>query len=253
MIVAVLQARLGSTRLPGKVLKPLLGEPMLGRQLERLQRAKSIDRLVVATSVDQRDDAIEAFCRGVGVACSRGSVNDVLDRCFRAVVPHNPDLVMRLTGDCPLTDPDVIDGLADFFWAGRYDYASNTLKPTWPDGLDAELMKFECMEAAWREATLRSEREHVTPFIYKHPERFKLGSYENDRDLSSLRWTVDEPEDFALISKIYEALYLRHPEFTTHDVLELLRGSAELISMNAGFERNEGYLRSLLRDTSGNH
>lgn len=250
MIVAVLQARLGSSRLPGKVLLPILGTPMLGRQLERLSRVKSIDKLVVATSTSPEDDAIEAFCRSFGVACSRGSVDDVLDRCYRAAAPERPDLVMRLTGDCPLTDPEVIDGLVAFFRAGSFDYASNTLKPTWPDGLDAELMRFGCLESAWSEAKLPSEREHVTPFIYKHPERFRLGSYENDVDLSGLRWTVDEPEDFALVSSIYATLYPSQPDFSSRDVLQLLQANGNLTGMNAGFERNEGYQRSLLKDAS---
>lgn len=248
MIVGVLQARLGSTRLPGKVLMPMLGKPMLARQLERLRRARCLDRVIVATSIQPEDDAIEVFCREQGVGCHRGSVDDVLDRCFQAVAAIRPEFVMRLTGDCPLADPQVIDGLAEFFERGKYDYASNTIRPTWPDGLDAELMRFEAIEAAWRDAKLPSEREHVTPYIYKHPELFKLGSYENTIDLSALRWTVDEPADFELVSRIYSALYPANPAFTSADVLEYLRAHGDVAAINANFERNEGYQKSLARD-----
>ena len=248
MTIAVLQARFSSTRLPGKVLKPLLGRPMLARQLERIGRAASIDRIIVATSTEASDDPIADLCGEIGVGCYRGSLDDVLDRMYQAAASAGAATVMRLTGDCPLADPAVFDDLNAFFLQGGYDYASNTIEPTFPDGLDVEVMHFECLKAAWREAVLPSEREHVTPFIYNHSERFRLGSFKQKSDLSGLRWTVDEPRDFEFVSRIYEALYEGNPAFTAADVLRLLQDQPELELINSGQERNEGYQASLQAD-----
>lgn len=240
MILAVLQARTSSTRLPGKVLLPLAGAPMLARQIERLQRSRRIDRLLVATSDQPEDDPIEALAAAAGLGCYRGSLDDVLDRYYRAAAPHAPDHVVRVTGDCPLADWEIVDGAIAFALEGGYDYASNTLKPTWPDGLDVEVVTMQALEAAWREADTAIEREHVMPFITSRPERFRLGSFENDTDLSAMRWTVDEPLDYALVSRIYDNLYLANPAFTTADILHLLAERPELGELNSGIERNEG-------------
>jgi len=248
MVIAVLQARFSSTRLPGKVLKPLFGQPMLARQIERISRATSIEKIVVATSAEESDDPIASLCRDIEVGCYRGSLDDVLDRMYGAAVTTGSKTVMRLTGDCPLADPAVLDDLNDYFFQGDYDYASNTIKPTFPDGLDAEVMRLECMEAAWREAILPSEREHVTPFIYNHPERFRLGDFRHETDLSGLRWTVDELRDFEFVSRIYETLYDGNAAFTTADILQLLRDQPQLKLINSGRERNEGYQASLQVD-----
>jgi spore coat polysaccharide biosynthesis protein SpsF len=246
--VAILQARAGSSRLPGKVLKPLLGRPMLARQLERVRRAERLDALVVATSVDAADDAIAQLCAGEGVDCHRGSLDDVLDRFYGAAQAQGAEAVVRLTGDCPLADPQLIDALVEFFFAGDYDYASNAVPPTFPDGLDAEVFRFDCLRQAWQEAKLPSQREHVTPFIYNHPERFHIGSYRNPVDLSHLRWTVDEAEDFEMVSRVYAELYPANPRFGWQDVLQLLERRPELIS-NSRFLRNEGYAASLRKDS----
>ena len=248
MIVAVLQARMGSSRLPGKVLMPILGEPMLARQLERVGRSTRLDRLVVASSDQDADDAIDALCRRLDVVCFRGSLDDVLDRFYRAAEQHQCDTIVRLTGDCPLADPALIDDLIAFFADNDFDYASNTLSPTCPDGLDVEVFRFTCLAAAWKEARLLSEREHVTPFIYNRPERFKLGSFETEPNLSHLRWTVDEPADFELVRRIYEAIYPATPAFTMQEVLELLAVEPDLAEINTGFARNEGYEASLAKD-----
>lgn len=250
MILAILQARLSSARLPGKVLKPILGVPMLLRQVERVRRATSIERLVLATSEDPSDDAIEKLCRENGIECFRGSLNDVLDRFYQVAKDKNPDYVVRLTGDCPLIDPDIIDRVVRHCVAGQFDYASNTIKPTFPDGLDVEVFRFECLAAAWREATLPSQREHVTPFIHQQPGRFKLGNYAGTQDLPHLRWTVDEAPDFELIEQIYESLYLAKPDFNTGDILALLNRRPELKTFNTAYERNEGYQRSLAKDVA---
>jgi spore coat polysaccharide biosynthesis protein SpsF len=250
MILAILQARASSTRLPGKVLKPILGRPMLALQIERVGRSRRIDKLLVATSLDTSDDPIAALCRESGVSCFRGSLDDVLDRFYQAAAELKPASVVRLTGDCPLADPVVIDQLIQLHIARRDDYTSNTLTRTFPDGLDAEVMRFACLETAWREAALPSEREHVTPFIYHHSQRFKLGGLNQADDLSHWRWVVDEPADFAFISRIYEALYPTNPAFTTADVLKLLRENPDIAALMGRAKTNEGYEKSLAADAA---
>jgi spore coat polysaccharide biosynthesis protein SpsF len=250
MILGILQARASSRRLPGKVLKPILGRSMLERQIERLRRAGRMDRLVIATSVDGSDDGIAALCEPLVLECFRGSLEDVLDRFYQAARRHAPRAVVRLTGDCPLADPAVIDQLIDLHLSGGYDYTSNTLTRTYPDGLDAEVVAFECLESAWREAALPSEREHVTPYIYHHPERFRLGGLTQQTDLSHLRWVVDEPADFAFVSAIYAALYSKEPAFATADVLRLLAERPDIAGMMGQAPTNEGYQRSLAADAA---
>lgn len=245
MILGILQARYSSRRLPGKVMKPLLGRPMLARQIERLKRAKSIDRLVVATSVENSDDPIGALCDKLAVDCYRGELNDVLDRVYHAAKEFSEDIaadhVVRLTADCPVTDPRLIDQLVDFHLRGQYDYSSNCLEPTFPDGLDAEVMSFAALEEAWMEARQPDHLEHVTPFIYSQPERYKLGSFTQEDDLSGLRWTVDEPADFAFVKRVFGALYPKNPDFGTTDLLDLLVRRPELTRLNDHLDRNEGY------------
>lgn len=249
MILAILQARVSSTRLPGKVLKPLLGQPMILRQVERLKRARTIDRLIIATSVGPEDDALAALCRENGLDCYRGSLEDVLDRYYQAAKPWNPAYVMRLTGDCPLTDPEILDRLAELHLGSACDYSSTALEPTFPDGLDAEIMTFSALEQTWREAKLPSHREHVTPFLYQHPDRFSIRVLKHEENLSTLRWTVDEPADFEFVSRIYEELYPTNPNFGMRDVLAFLDQHRELTTLNHHFERNEGYEKSLRKDS----
>ena len=177
-------------------------------------------------------------------------MHDVLDRFYQAAKDRYPRFVVRLTGDCPVIDPSVIDSVVRYCVAGDFDYASNTLTPTFPDGLDVEVFKFESLEIAWREATLPSQREHVTPFMYQQPERFKTGNYAGPRDLSYLRWTVDETSDFELIRRIYESLYPIKPDFNTDDILALLEREPELKELNAALKRNGGYQQSLAKDAA---
>jgi spore coat polysaccharide biosynthesis protein SpsF len=250
MILGILQARMSSRRLPGKVIKPILGRPMLERQIERLRRARRMDRLIVATSIDRSDDPIAALCESLAVECFRGSLEDVLDRFYQAALRYAPRAVVRLTGDCPLADPAIIDRLIDLHLADGYDYTSNTLVRTYPDGLDAEVIALPCLEAAWRQADLPSEREHVTPFINHRPRRFRLGNLAQSTDLSHLRWVVDEPADFIFISAIYEALYANDPAFTTADVLAVLAQRPEIAGMMGRMPTNEGYQRSLAADAT---
>jgi len=246
--LALLQARMSSSRLPGKSLFPILGQPMLFRQLARLGNSRKIDRLVVVTSTDPSDDALAEACHVHGTLCFRGSLHDVLDRFVQAAMPLQPKTIVRLTGDCPLTDAQLIDAVIDFFRAGNYDYASNCLPPTFPDGLDVEVMRYDCLLTASDEATLPSHREHVTPFLRADPDRFRLGNFASATDLSSLRWTVDEPEDFEFVCRVYEKLYPTKPDFSTRDVLDLLQEEPSLQRINLKFQRNEGTKNSLAAD-----
>ncbi len=248
MILAVLQARMSSSRFPGKVLKPLLGEPMLFRQIERIRRCASIDGLVVATSTDASDQPLVDACDAHGINVARGSLNDVLDRFLTAARPFAPEAVVRLTGDCPLADPQVIDAVVAKLRGGAFDYASNVEPATYPDGLDVEIVRMSALERAHAEARLPSEREHVTPFVRNHPELFPRTNLENPVDLSHLRWTVDEPADLAFVAAIYRALYPHNPAFGTAEILELLDRNPDLADINAGFERNEGMIKSLAED-----
>lgn len=250
MIFAVLQARVSSTRLPSKVIRPILGAPMLERQLERVNRSRLIEKLVVATSNEESDHPIAELCQRLGVDCFRGSLDDVLDRYYQAAKDYSPNIIVRLTGDCPLADPAVIDDGIEFFLNHSYDYVSNCVERTYPIGLDAEVFHFECLRQAWREARLPSEREHVTPFIRNHPERYAIGHFKNDIDLSRHRWTVDEPEDFKFVSAVYEALYPDNPRFSMDDILNLLKKHPELTKFNYHIEHGEGYRKSLREDAA---
>jgi spore coat polysaccharide biosynthesis protein SpsF len=239
MIFAILQARTSSTRLPGKVLKPILGRPMLSLQIERIQRSNKIDKLIVATSNERSDNDIENLCINIQIPCFRGSLDDVLDRFYQTATQNKPGHVVRLTGDCPLIDPEIIDKVINFYFEGDFDYATNSMVPyTFPDGLDVEVFRFTVLEKAWHEAILPSHREHVVPFIRQHPEMFKVGYYKNEVDLSHLRWTVDEPEDFEFVSQIYKELYPQNPTFITEDILELINRKPSLLEINSHVERN---------------
>jgi spore coat polysaccharide biosynthesis protein SpsF (cytidylyltransferase family) len=248
MILAVLQARMTSTRLPGKVLMPILGEPMLFRQIERVNRCGAFDALVVATSNEPTDDALAAACKARGIDVARGSRDDVLDRFMTAAAPYKPDTVVRLTGDCPLADPGVIARVIDLFRTSACDYASNVIPPTFPDGLDVEVVRFQALARAHAEAKLPSEREHVMPYIRNHPEIFKIANYAETPDRSNLRWTVDEPADFAFVSRVYGELYPANPAFTTQDILDLIARNPAIGDINASLERNAGFQKSLAAD-----
>ena len=250
-VLGVLQARVASSRLPGKVLRPLLGTPMIARQIERLRRTRTLQALVLATSTDPSDDALARWAQDAGVPVYRGSLGDVLDRFVGAARPYAPRHVARLTGDCPLADPAVIDLVVTRHLEGDTDYTSNTIEPTWPDGLDVEVMTMAALETAAREAPAQFQREHVTQFIVRQPERFRLRNVRADNDLSALRWTVDEPADFELVEAIYTALYPSKPAFGTADILAFLQHNPQWMTHNTQHARNEGLARSIARELQG--
>jgi spore coat polysaccharide biosynthesis protein SpsF len=231
--VAIVQARLGSTRLPGKVLRDLAGEPMLARVVHRVRRAESLDEVVVATTTEPADDALAALCTARGWPCFRGSADDVLDRYYQAARAHRAELVVRVCSDCPLIEPELIDRVVRELLDRRppADYACNVLpRPTYPLGLDVEAFWFEILSVLWREDRNPAWREHVTPFLYHHPERFAIHGVLHDRDLSALRWTVDTPEDFELVRRIYAAF--GHDGFSWQEVLTLLEENLQWLEVN---------------------
>ena len=231
----VVQARMGASRLPGKVLKPILGRPMLAYQIERLRRCTTASRLVIATTDKPADDVVAAFCTREGVAFVRGSESDVLARYHAAIGAFPAQAVVRVTADCPLLDPELVDEVIGVYAAaaGRYDYVSNMLEKTYPYGMAVEVMSAKALDEAHREAKDPAEREHVTPFIYRRPERYRLKSLTTTPDLSRHRWTVDTPEDFELVSRILGELYARKPRFGMADVLALLEKHPDWPAINA--------------------
>jgi spore coat polysaccharide biosynthesis protein SpsF len=220
MALAILQARMSSSRLPGKVMRPLLGEPMIGRQVERLRRSTRLSGLTIATSIDASDDVIAAYAGQIGVDCFRGPLDDVLGRFVGALAAAgNPATFVRLTADCPLADWRLVDACIEAHVAAGADYTYNSLNWTYPKGLDVEVCETAALLRADREGQSAYDREHVTPYIYGHPDLFRLEAVTRDPPLR-YRWTVDTPEDFAFVSAVYADLYPANPAFTSEDVLD---------------------------------
>lgn len=236
-VAIICQARMTSTRLPGKVLLPVLGRPLLAYQLERLQRVRNADTLVVATTSNASDDAIVALCQQLGVATWRGSEHDVLARYADAAAAQHADVVVRVTSDCPLLDPAVVEQAIVAYRAGDCDYVSNSLQRTFPRGMDVEVFSAAALARAQAEASTPAEREHVTPYIYHHPDCFRLKTLCYPQDQSQHRWTVDTPEDFALIERLLTALYPAQPLFTLEDALALIAQHPEWSALNAHVEQ----------------
>jgi spore coat polysaccharide biosynthesis protein SpsF len=212
-----------SSRLPGKVMAPVLGEPMIGRQVERLRRASRIDKLVVATSIDPSDDPLAAYVQSLGIQVFRGPLDDVLER-FRATLVRHPEAkaVVRLTADCPLADPELVDRVIEHHHAAGADYTSNTLGTrSYPHGLDVEVIKPEALIEAAQRAGDDYEREHVTPYIYGRPQTYRLAGVARGESLAALRWTVDYPEDLVFVRDVYAKLYPFNPDFESDAVAAL--------------------------------
>lgn len=247
--VAVIQARTGSTRLKGKVLRALHGKPMLAHQIERIRRSRHIDTVVVATTTKREDDPVAKLARALGVSVFRGDEHDVLDRFYKAAKEHDAGIVVRLTGDCPLSDPLVIDQVLAHFDSVSTSLDYTSTPRNYPEGLDCEVFTFATLEAAWKEATLPSEREHVTPFIKNHPERFVCDIWElGERDDSSMHWSVDTEADFRFTKAVYDALYDANSTFGLKEVLALVKARPELLTLNAGGTGYEGLAKSLKED-----
>ena len=237
-VVAIVQARLGSTRLPGKVLKPLGTRSLIGVLLERLSKSKEIAEVLVATSATAINAPLEEHVRSLGFGCFRGDESDVLDRYLRAATASGADVVVRVTGDCPLIDPDLVDEVVRRFKATNADYTSNTSPPTFPDGLDTEVFTYAALERAAREATEPYDREHVTPYL-RRSEGFARSVFQGDDDFSSLRWTVDELADYEVVRRVFDH-FAPDIHFGWRQVLELQHDRPEIFEGNRAIERNAG-------------
>jgi spore coat polysaccharide biosynthesis protein SpsF len=234
-IVIVVQARFTSSRLPGKVLLPILGETLLFRIIERLKKVKYTIQIVIATSTETTDDVIENEAQYIGIPCYRGSLNNLLDRHYQVGKLYAADIVLKIPSDCPLIDPSIVDDTLDFYFKNNYHYVSNLHPATFPDGNDVEIMSFDCLQKVWQEATRQLELEHTTPYIWENPEKFKIGNvvWQNGKDYSmSHRFTIDYIEDYEFIKRIFEELYPQNPSFTLNDILFLLTQKPEIYAIN---------------------
>lgn len=245
-VVAIIQARMASTRLPGKVLMPMMDKTILEQIVNRIRSVSVIDEIVVATTKNKLDDLIEQFCRDKKISFFRGSEENVLERYYQCARQYDANIIVRITADDPLKDPDVILHAIEIFKKGNYDYVSNTIIPTYPEGIDIEVFSFSALEKAYLEGNLPSEKEHVTPYIYKNPSKFNLYNFTNTVDLSGFCWTLDKPEDYMFVHRVYEELYKNQNEiFSMNEVIELIKKKPEIQEINKGHIRNEGYQKSL--------
>ena len=245
-VVAIIQARMGATRLPNKVLADICGKTLIERVIERSRAAQSIDDLVVATTQESADDALVEFLESKRLCKTyRGSTHDVLDRYYQCARAVGAGTIVRVTADDPLKDPQLIDfAVRQLAEDPALDYCSNTLEPTYPEGLDIEVFRFTALERAWREARQSSEREHVTPFIWKQGDIFRLRNFRFERDLSKWRWTVDKPADLEFMRAVF-GHFPGQPLVRYQDVIRLIEQNPQLPEINSGTVRNEGYLKSL--------
>ncbi|OGY16990.1 MAG: hypothetical protein A2784_04090 [Candidatus Chisholmbacteria bacterium RIFCSPHIGHO2_01_FULL_48_12] len=247
--VAIIQARMGSTRLPGKVLKPILGQPMLAREVARVARAKLVDQIVIATSTNPADSSIAALADALGLACYRGSEIDVLDRFYQTAQKFSADPIIRLTSDCPLIDPQIIDQTVSVFTSSSADYVSNHHLRSFPVGMDVEVVKFRALELAWRQADSAYDREHATAYVYNPAHHFRLKGIVAPAQLRrpKLRLTVDELADLKLVRRIYQLLYPSKPDFTLKDILNLLDANPNLVKINLPvIQKPAKYYKALL-------
>ncbi|MDF1611971.1 MAG: glycosyltransferase family protein [Stygiobacter sp.] len=236
---AIIQARIGSTRLPKKIFLPLSGKPILWHVYQRVKKSKLIDNVIIATTDLPEDDLVEMFCIENKINYFRGSSDDVLSRYYFTAKNFQSDIIVRITSDCPLIDSNVIDEIIKLFISENADYASNVLERTFPRGYDTEVFSFSVLEKTFFEAKEKFEREHVTPFIYNHPEIFKLVSYKINKDYSSLRLTIDTQEDYNLIKIIYDSLFDSNNFFNLNDVINFLNKNPELIKINQHIEQKK--------------
>ena len=248
-MVCVIQARMGSTRLPGKVLADIAGRPMLAHVIERAQRIAAVDEVVVATTTLPEDEEVQEAASRFGAGTFAGSLDDVLDRYYKAAKYFRADVVMRVTADCPLLDPAVGDHVVSFYDHGSIDYCSNVLQPTYPDGVHVEIINLPALERSWQVATLPSDREHVTTYIRTHPEEFCVINVEGPEDLSHMRWTVDGPTDLEFIRRVFDHLSSDDGEMPSMvEVLKVLDQHPELSLINGSHRRHEGWDRSKADD-----
>ncbi len=246
MLTAIIQARMTSTRLPGKVLKEVLGRPLLSYLFERLRRVKEIEQIVLATTTNKEDDPIVELCKKEDILYFRGQEHDVLDRYYQTALLYNADPVMRITSDCPLIDIDVVRSVIEKYKEGEYDYV--VTGPRFVEGFDCEIFSFAMLELAWKNAEKKYEREYCTMFLHNHPKLCKKFTLDNISDDSKYRVTVDEPQDFVVVKIILEALYPGNTEFSGSDVKSFLDSHPHVSALNGTIIRNEGLIKSLAEE-----
>jgi len=248
MTGAIIQARTKSSRLPNKVLLKLRGKSILEHVIQRVKGSMKIDKVIVATTTKRNDDRIAKICRKLNIACFRGSENDVLNRFYQASKKFNFFDIVRITADCPMIDPEIIDRVIDLYQKEKLDYATNVIPPTFPDGLDVEVFSMGALEKAWKEAKLKSAREHVTVYMWKNPRLFKQRHLKNRINLSARRWVVDNPEDYEFMKQVFEKLFPIRPNFRLRDLLNFFAKNPDIEKINKGIKRNEGLEKSLEED-----
>jgi spore coat polysaccharide biosynthesis protein SpsF len=236
--ITIVQARMSSTRLPGKIMKEILGKTVLELQLERMSLAKNLGQIVVAISENKADDMLEKYCQELGYEVFRGSENDLLSRHYHCALKYEASIVAKIPSDCPLIDPSVIDRVFHHFENQNCDYISNLHPATYPDGNDCEVFRFEALERAYREAERQLEREHTTPYFWENPDIFSISNltWESGLDYSmSHRFTIDYMEDFEFIKAVYEELYRLNPQFSLRDILDLIDRKPEIYQINSTY------------------
>ncbi|MFA5387080.1 MAG: glycosyltransferase family protein [Candidatus Paceibacterota bacterium] len=250
MTDAIFQVRTSSVRFPAKAFKKIEGKTLLWHVVQRVKTARLIDRLIIATTDKEEDDRIEEFAQQNGLLCYRGSERDVLDRYYQAAKQFGSEVIVRITPDDPFKDPQIIDQFVSYFVNsnGSLDYVSNTIIPSYPEGIDLEVFSFKALERAWIEADKPSEREHVTPYIWKNSDKFQIKNLIYRKDLSNFRWTIDYPQDMEFTVEIYKRLYPVKKIFLMEDILEILEKEPDLQKINDGIMHGEGYLKSLKED-----
>jgi spore coat polysaccharide biosynthesis protein SpsF (cytidylyltransferase family) len=247
-VVAIVQARLGSSRLPGKVLMSLAGIPVIDRVISQLQYSSRLSGIVVATTEKPEDDRlVEHLCQR-NVRFFRGSELDVLDRYYQCALCIGANSIVRVTADCPFIDPSVVDQVVDLYERSQAMYASNIEPETFPDGLDVEVFSFEALEWSWRESSAASDREHVTQFIRRHSDWFSRANLESPVKLDDLRWTLDEPADYQFLDQVARQFSAKLGPVSINEILEILQRYPELTAVNAGIQRNEGLIKSLAKE-----
>lgn len=249
-IVIVVQARMTSSRLPGKVMLPILGESLLYRMIERLQMIKHPAQLVVAIPEEERDGIIEQECERINIPCYCGDLNNLLDRHYQVAKLYHADIILKIPSDCPLIDPRIIDQVLDFYFEheGEYDYVSNLHPATFPDGNDVEIMTMGCMEKAWKEAARKLELEHTTPYIWENQDKFRIGNvvWDTGNDYSmSHRFTIDYRADYEFIKTVFEELYSQKRDFSCADILDLLERKPDIYQVNSEYSGVNWYRNHL--------
>ena len=241
-ITVIIEARTGSSRLRNKVIAEIEGKPMIFYVIDRVKQIKSVEQIILATTQEENDKILTEIAKQNSIGSFVGDSIDVLDRGYQCALQNNADPIIRITGDCPLIDPDIVEEMLEFYLKNNYDYVSNRINPKYPDGLDVEIYSFNTLQMAAQNAKWSSERELVTTYITKNPKNFKIFSYENQEDLSEYRWTVDEQKDLEFIRKIYSIMKPK-TNFSMKEIVEILSKNSELLKINAGIMRNEGHLK----------